>query len=553
MCLQMLARTEKILARQRNGGLRNRYARDNQISPATAASLFPQVRWWRGPVYQMWGPSVEYSHTDSKGDRYIVSFSGDEYSTIRCWVTTHKGESAEIRVLCKVDRPPWGLATLRTFAWYKRRLTFLTANQRQRRDVSNAVTQRYWSYSRACNDFALLQDRHEKLYNKVSGLYNKAKEAGTDADITHGWLRLLRHIRKNTGLIAYTNNEVEAIDGVVSWPRYEGYPRKSRSKGKISRVMAAAGISDHITGLMYQEWDALHKHNYDFKEISGDDLENAYIKGLGCGSCMTGTGDLISMYTCNPQNIHMVLLRVDDEIVGRALLWYMDDNPDLEDSRYLDRTYPQSDRIMALYDRYCQENGIVYGYYQKDVPSSAQCTIKPPSNVALAYQDSWSGMTVREDTWIMSNDGQYDTGSTEGGPFFCGEELLRCCNCEDVMTEENGVSVGWDWWCRSCHEDNFFSCERCDTDVLLENEVVVDGMSWCILCRDNYSNTCVRCDAVTADTVHDTEDGEVCTHCFTKYVKCFTCNINTARDNNHEHEGQLHCARCITALTGDTQ
>ena len=547
MPMSSLAHVERALTRQRNS---DKFC----VDPAARMHGFPRVRWWDGPNYNAWGPSVEYTHTDSKGDRYAINFQGNDFNNVRCWVVYLTGHMVETPILCLPGTNPWDIANLRTFAWHKRRLHLIITYRRRRAAMNHNIVQRFYSYARGSSDFPVLQARHAQLHDKVAAIYAYEKEEDPGSEMTLGWLRLLRHIRKDTGLIAYTKDDVEALDGVVSWPRYDGYPRKSRNKGKMSRVMAAAGISDHVTGLMYQKWAAMHKNNYKVTEVTGTAIQNAYVNHVGCSSCMTGDEEIIEMYTCNPEKIRMLLLELDGQTVGRALLWYMDDNPRATDNRYWDRPYPQSDKVSALYARYAKDNGIEYGYTMDGLPRDAQCTIKAPDNMALAYQDSWCSMTPEGDHWVMARNGKYDTGSTEGGPLYNEESRVYCTHCDSRMLEDDAHLIGWDFWCDDCYADHWFTCEHCSDACNNVDEMIVDGVSWCEGCYSAEAATCESCEEVTSATLVQAEDGLICPTCASERVECFNnCGTRVKRDTKHEHDGQLYCADCHADATGDDQ
>ena len=100
-----------------------------------------------------------------------------------------------------------------------------------------------------------------------------------------------------------------------------------------------------------------------FEIVSGDDLGFWYnkknylnMKGSLGGSCQAvGRLDWLDIYIQNPETVQLIILKSDedpDKIIGRALLWNLDDGRKLQD--YI---YTSKDSDDNLFREYAKEKG----------------------------------------------------------------------------------------------------------------------------------------------------------------------------------------------------
>jgi hypothetical protein len=90
------------------------------------------------------------------------------------------------------------------------------------------------------------------------------------------------------------------------------------------------------------------------------------------------------LYTATPDKIKLLIIKENDKLIGRALLWIDD-----KGRKYLDRAYTRYDETMYLYELYAQKKGY-YSYYKRgDTPVDFILTTNPEVQPRLLpYLDS---------------------------------------------------------------------------------------------------------------------------------------------------------------------
>ncbi len=544
-----------------------RMQRDNDQATYTRSELkhgdprgrFPDVRYWTRQN-ETWCTRLMYKTTAADGIEYHIDFRDFMRDVIIYAVKRQEvGYAKEVHFTLRVPDgvEPWELCTLRQFAYYKR---LAAARMQYRKVYPYHLRDRFCANSSTAHNLHKVVQRHHKMRDQVQTMYLKATNSG-DIERKKGWARVLRHVNRDPGLIAYSQDSIECMDGMVTYPRHSHSPVKRRVKAKMSKIIVHAGVDNGLTGLMYQDWIAEHKNNWRVDEVSGKDIEAAYLKPVGMGSCMTGCEELISLYTVNPDNVHMLILYEDGRATGRALLWKLDpDSLHKGDLPWmLDRTYPQCDKTQAMYRKFADDRGDCYIYGFKHAPGHVKVTLNPPPCAAIPYMDTWGGMDIVDKKWVLSmHEGDYSVCCTEGGPFYSGEGRVHCCNCEDSVHEDEAVSDGWDFWCQGCYNDNFGVCDRCEDNTPVDNLMTVEGDtggSWCESCVSNHSFYCEECHTQMPDVDRDVHDEGmiICQDCFKdNYVMCYGCSCATPDDETTEHtDGQLYCVDCASELESE--
>ncbi len=102
-----------------------------------------------------------------------------------------------------------------------------------------------------------------------------------------------------------------------------------------------------------------------FKIVKGDEIgkwynEDSYQEGTGQlnKSCMRDKMDRLSVYYTNPDKINMlILLNEDDKLVGRALVWKVDEP---EGVTYMDRIYTVYSEDVHRFEDYARQHGWKY-------------------------------------------------------------------------------------------------------------------------------------------------------------------------------------------------
>ena len=89
--------------------------------------------------------------------------------------------------------------------------------------------------------------------------------------------------------------------------------------------------------------------------------------------------------------------------------------------------------------------------------------------------------------------------------YVCSDCVRSCEHCDSIGSDsDDWYSVGNQYWCESCFNDDAFTCERCDEAYYAErvsNASVRDvGEHWCEYCISDYANYCDECDEYNSDS-----------------------------------------------------
>jgi hypothetical protein len=130
-----------------------------------------------------------------------------------------------------------------------------------------------------------------------------------------------------------------------------------------------------------------------FEIVEGDDIAywydmKRYKPGGGTlnGSCMRGQPETrFKLYTDNPKNIKLVILKEDDLLIGRCLMW-IDDHGKV----YMDRPYTRYDEDVFLYKLFAEKKGYFHYFDRMTTPSCRDfsLTIKRGTATNPPYLDS---------------------------------------------------------------------------------------------------------------------------------------------------------------------
>ena len=132
----------------------------------------------------------------------------------------------------------------------------------------------------------------------------------------------------------------------------------------------------NITGLKHSEKDLenfvthfssiikIHRNMInDIEIVKGEDIRNWYFldnyynsNGQLGSSCMRykNTQDYLDIYV-NNKNCNLLILKKDNKLIARSLLWRLDDG-----SLYMDRQYTNDDSIASVFKLYAEINSIKY-------------------------------------------------------------------------------------------------------------------------------------------------------------------------------------------------
>jgi len=114
-----------------------------------------------------------------------------------------------------------------------------------------------------------------------------------------------------------------------------------------------------------------------------------YVKGNGSSlhnSCMNNTNkDTLKLYINNPKKISLLIIKVNDKISGRALMWQTNKGI------YIDRPYCRFDNDTFLFSLYAEKMN--YLYYHKDMSKPMSIKLKIPKG-RLPYLDTFKHRTT---------------------------------------------------------------------------------------------------------------------------------------------------------------
>jgi hypothetical protein len=179
-----------------------------------------------------------------------------------------------------------------------------------------------------------------------------------------------------TGEEEWGNEVIDRIDRNAIWMRHQNggeddVYNKSRNSVKIGKF-----INKLLTG-KYKDKDveefvnkfkaAIENKGEKFEIVDGDDIafwyksENyAENRGTLGSSCMSEKNNIFNIYTKNPEVCRMLILKEDDKILGRALVWKLNSikkfrGDDLDVDYFMDRQYTIKDSDVEKFRNYAKE------------------------------------------------------------------------------------------------------------------------------------------------------------------------------------------------------
>lgn len=134
-------------------------------------------------------------------------------------------------------------------------------------------------------------------------------------------------------------------------------------------------------------------------------------------------------------------------------------------------------------------------------------------------------------------------------------EAHTCVDCGETI-EDDGKQADDGWYCESCFDKRFATCERCEETASRDDlgEVHTSRRNseyWCEDCRDRHTNNCTDC----GNTYSDNADGYtvgrdwLCEHCYYSgdYGSCATCGEIMHSDDLRYSESreESYCSDCL--------
>lgn len=258
-------------------------------------------------------------------------------------------------------------------------------------------------------------------------------------------------------------------------------------KATIDKMNDRFQYFDVVEGQDIGHW--YHYSNY--KERSGS---------LG-SSCMSNVNsNYFDIYMTNTDVCKLIILRsVEDDslIVGRALLWTLNDG-----KKFVDRIYTIQDSDVQLFRDYARENGWYTKQYNSssdsgrvNAPDGTQVDlgkitvdIKAGMYEAYPYLDTLKYFKPREGTLSNVRTGRGDEYTLED----TSGELWRCEYCGGSGMQTCGNCDGDGYFdCHRCSGSGERECGECNGSGKVEGE---EGEEECSECGGSGNNECSYCD-----------------------------------------------------------
>lgn len=302
----------------------------------------------------------------------------------------------------------------------------------------------------------------------------------------------------------------------------------------------------------------------DFELVSGEKIrywyhENNYGEGSSTlhSSCMRyeECQDYLDIYVMNPEVCSLLILKKEDKIIARALVWTLKDG-----KKFMDRVYYVNDSDVNLYREYAKANQIYAKQYNGSSADNSvydfdgnQTTVHISVNVNHSYYDKYPYMDTLKyfypDTKTLStvsSSSAYTLEDTNGGYSYCdrcnGTGTLECEDCsgsgkvECIDCDGNGKIECWkcegdgEKQCSNCYGEGTFECGDCDG----QGE---EDCNYCSGSGKDDDDDCVYCDGTGK---------KQCKSCEGKgKYDCEDCDGDGKNDCSYcDGDGEVECSNC---------
>lgn len=404
------------------------------------------------------------------------------------------------------------------------------------------------------NDIEIIQSKSDILTNIDNGNItneftiienNEIKKLFDDKNIRYLLLNSVSN-SKYYIIICITSNayippiNIKSIDGRKSEIKVGRYVKKILTE--FGYNFTEKQIEEFVN--MYKSEIKMQVDGFDnIKEVSGDDIKYYYNykqyysrdRGTLGSSCMRGEEcqSFFGIYQYNDKCSLIIMTNDENLLVGRALLWKLDDG-----KMFMDRVYTYTDSYVNIFIKYAVSKGyyykssqdssysldLMYNYEVFEIDYKGFITLDDVEFNRYPYLDTFKYLNMSEST--LSNDWQsnYDyelesTNGTNGNCEYCnGDGKITCTECYGDGDLE----------CEECYGKGTTDCRNCDGDGSIEHECYkCDGIGT-VMCDDCDGDGCDYCDG----------DGSVnCPDCDGDgYIKheCEEC----------DGDGDLYCSEC---------
>lgn len=235
---------------------------------------------------------------------------------------------------------------------------------------------------------------------------------------------------------------------------------------------------------------ATDKISEKFEIVFGEDInkwywyEN-YAKQMGPlgNSCMRGKKGIFSIYTSNPEVCRLLVLRENDKIWGRALVWKLDSiNNDKIDTQYImDRIYTIRDSDINKFQKFASDQGWAYKtkntytdkqwftYKGDTILAKATIKVKEMKYTTFPFMDTFSRYDPR--TYTLFNDSE--ESKINGGHYILHRTDGTYALIPGGPPEEGMVYSDWEG--RNITQEDAVFSDPLDTWLIRASSVRIDS------------------------------------------------------------------------------
>lgn len=354
--------------------------------------------------------------------------------------------------------------------------------------------------------------------NKIAEyIYNVYRH---DTDVKTNVNKVDMSLYKNSEVTFLPDSQYQRIKDTDEWSK------RTRSVGNIGRIIRQI-LKDNnfqFTDKELEDFVNLYKSKWDkdysgrkVEMVKGDDIlfwyneTNYYSSGGTLGnSCMRNPAKnkYMKLYAENPDKVSLVILTKDNKLMGRALLWKLDDNS-LGADFYCDRIYYRFDSDAGLIKEWVASNvkgKVVYHDDGFDEDDKVKVNLEKTKFEKYPYMDTfhylyvnlkevkYEGVSLYEEgdggflsPFVDDVDGYipYELEDTSGGRSRCGGKYTKCAYSHLLVeTDRCGYVSGWGNVCK----DLTYRCEYMDNYILKKDAVWSEEMNDWILKSKAYDH-----------------------------------------------------------------
>ena len=277
---------------------------------------------------------------------------------------------------------------------------FIQDNRLDKKDLFFRLTNHYRFVKEGFDTF--IKSKFSKIglqdgYNRMSNRFRLLDSVKFDKKTVYH-IQFLQDESKYAVVYSFdedTDALLEVVDDVDDTKGTE--IKIGRLVGKILTSLKVEYTSENIEKFVNRYISASHIANNIFDKfsiVSGEDLRKAYLfsnyydstkarQSQLWKSCMSYTycQRYLDIYVKNPDRVSLLIFKNDDDkILGRALLWKLDDN-----TLYMDRIYTVSDSYNYTFEEWGTQNGYELNRSYQD---EFTVTIEPNDYEPYPYMDT---------------------------------------------------------------------------------------------------------------------------------------------------------------------